>query len=73
MYYKKSIQETCEELNTNQKTGLSMEEAKKRLMEKGPNELVEKKMKTKLEMFGPTEGYPYLYPLWGCSHIHSLE
>ena len=51
MYYQKSIQETCEELTTNQNTGLSQEEAKKRLLSDGPNALVEKKGKTKLQMF----------------------
>ena len=51
MYYLKSIIETCEELNTVQSTGLSQEEAKKRLLSDGPNALVEKKGKTKLQMF----------------------
>lgn len=50
MYYKKSIQETYVELNT-ANTGLNQEEAKKRLLEKGPNALIEKKGKTKLQMF----------------------
>ncbi|HAS92413.1 MAG TPA: ATPase [Clostridiales bacterium] len=51
MYYKKSIKETCEELSTVQNTGLNQEEAKKRLLSDGPNALVEKKGKTKLQMF----------------------
>ncbi|NLJ58864.1 MAG: cation-translocating P-type ATPase [Tissierellia bacterium] len=51
MYYKKDIATTCTELNTVQDTGLSQEEAKKRLSEMGPNILVEKKGKTKLQMF----------------------
>ena len=51
MYYLKSIIETCEELNTVQSTGLSQEEAKKRLLSDGPNALVEKKGKTKLQMY----------------------
>ncbi|MDD4436608.1 MAG: cation-translocating P-type ATPase [Tissierellia bacterium] len=51
MYYQKSIIETCEELSTVQGTGLSQEEAKKRLLSDGPNALVEKKGKTKLQMF----------------------
>ncbi len=51
MFYKKSITETCTELNTNQNTGLSIEDANKRLSEHGPNALVEKKGKTKLQMF----------------------
>ncbi|MBP7222180.1 MAG: cation-translocating P-type ATPase [Sedimentibacter sp.] len=51
MYYQKSIKQTCEELNTIQSTGLSQEEAKNRLLSDGPNTLVEKKGKTKLQMF----------------------
>lgn len=50
MYYKKSIQETYVELNT-ANAGLNQEEAKKRLLENGPNALIEKKGKTKLQMF----------------------
>ena len=69
MYYQKSIKETCEELHTNHKTGLSMEEAKKRLMEKGPNELVEKKMKTKLEMFLAQLKDTLIYILFGAAAI----
>ncbi|MDD4088294.1 MAG: cation-translocating P-type ATPase, partial [Tissierellia bacterium] len=38
-------------LSTVQGTGLSQEEAKKRLLSDGPNALVEKKGKTKLQMF----------------------
>lgn len=54
MYYQKTILETCEELTTNQNKGLTGEEAKKRLSENGPNALVEKKAKTKLQMFWPS-------------------
>jgi len=50
MYYKKSIEETYVDLNTTN-AGLNQEEAKKRLLEKGPNALIEKKGKTKLQMF----------------------
>ena len=51
MYCQKSIIQTCRDLNTVQSTGLSQEEAKKRLLENGPNTLVEKRGKTKLQMF----------------------
>jgi Ca2+-transporting ATPase len=51
MYYQKSIQEACEKLKTTQNIGLSQEEARKRLLSDGPNALVEKKGKTKLQMF----------------------
>ncbi len=51
MYYKKSIQEICAELNSSQNVGLSQEEAKARLSSNGPNALIEKKGKTKLQMF----------------------
>ena len=50
MYYQKSIQETYDELNT-VNAGLNQEEAKKRLLKNGPNALIEKKGKTKLQMF----------------------
>lgn len=51
MYYKKSIQEICTELNSTQNAGLSQEEAKVRLSTNGPNALIEKKGKTKFQMF----------------------
>ena len=51
MYYQKSVKDTCAELKIVNSTGLSQEEAKKRLEENGPNALVEKKSKTKLQMF----------------------
>ncbi|NLB33463.1 MAG: cation-translocating P-type ATPase [Tissierellia bacterium] len=51
MYYQKGIKETCLDLNTTQNIGLSQEEAKKRLSANGPNALIEKKSKTKVQMF----------------------
>ncbi|HKM00612.1 MAG TPA: cation-transporting P-type ATPase, partial [Sedimentibacter sp.] len=51
MYYQKGIKETCIDLNTTQNTGLSQEEAKKRLSTNGPNALIEKQGKTKVQMF----------------------
>ncbi|MDD4781393.1 MAG: cation-translocating P-type ATPase [Tissierellia bacterium] len=51
MYYQKSIKDTCDMLNTNPSTGLTLEQAKKIYSEHGPNALIEKKPKTKLQMF----------------------
>jgi len=51
MYYQKSVENTCSELNMVQSKGLSKEEAIKRLSNNGPNALVENKSKTKLQMF----------------------
>lgn len=51
MYYQKSIKDACAKLNTNPNTGLTQEQAKKLYEEHGPNALVEKKPKTKLQMF----------------------
>ncbi len=50
MYYQKSAEDTCSQLNV-QNSGLSQEEAKKRLEQNGPNSLVEKKGKTIFQMF----------------------
>lgn len=49
-YHQKELKEILEELQTSS-TGLSEEEAKKRLEEFGPNELEEKKKKTPLGIF----------------------
>lgn len=49
MYYQKSAEDTCLQLNV-QNSGLSQEEAKKRLEQNGPNSLVEKKSKTIFQM-----------------------
>ncbi|MDW5299907.1 MAG: cation-translocating P-type ATPase [Sedimentibacter sp.] len=51
MYYQKSAEKTCSELKMVQSNGLSKEEAQKRLAKNGPNALIEKKSKTKLQMF----------------------
>ncbi|MGD9569291.1 MAG: cation-translocating P-type ATPase [Sedimentibacter sp.] len=50
MYYQKSSEVVCSELNV-QNSGLTQEEAKKRLEQNGPNALIEKKRKTLLQMF----------------------
>ena len=49
-WHQKTVQDVIEELNTSLK-GLSSEEAQKRLLEYGPNELKEKKKKTLLMVF----------------------
>lgn len=51
MYYQKNVKDTCLELQSNTSTGLTQEEARKRYEKNGPNVLVEKKSKTKLQMF----------------------
>ena len=50
MYYQKSAESVCLQLNV-KSSGLSEEEAKKRLKQDGPNVLSEKKRKTTLQMF----------------------
>ena len=49
-WHQKTVEDVIEELNTSLK-GISSEEAQKRLLEYGPNELKEKKKKTPLMMF----------------------
>lgn len=49
-WYKKSIEDVLANLNTSFK-GLSSEESQKRLKDFGPNELIEKKQKTPVQMF----------------------
>jgi len=49
-YYKASITETINQLETSQ-TGLTQTEAEKRLQKHGPNELIEEKKTTPLEIF----------------------
>lgn len=50
MYYQKTSEAVCSELNV-QNNGLSTDEAKKRLEQNGPNALIEKSRKTLLQMF----------------------
>ena len=49
-WHQKKVEDVIEELNSSLK-GLSSEEAQKRLLEHGPNELKEKKKKTPFMMF----------------------
>lgn len=51
MWYKKSKNEILQELNVDEKNGLSSEEALKRLEKYGKNKLVTKKKKTVLQQF----------------------
>lgn len=51
MYYRKKAADVCLELGTAYDEGLSTQEASARLEKEGPNSLVEKKPKTKLQMF----------------------
>ncbi len=50
LWHQKTVEDVIEELNTSLK-GVSSEEARKRLLEYGPNELKEKQKKTPLRMF----------------------
>ncbi|MGL6106407.1 cation-translocating P-type ATPase [Romboutsia sp.] len=61
--YRKQIKSTTEEFNVDLNNGLSSEEAKNRLLKDGPNSLVEKKKKTKLQMFLCQLNEPMIYIL----------
>ncbi|WP_283680437.1 cation-transporting P-type ATPase [Lentilactobacillus sp. Marseille-Q4993] len=50
-WYKANATEVLEQLRTNRKTGLSSEEASKRLVDKGKNEIQQKQSKSALRMF----------------------
>ena len=51
MWFTKSIEDTLKALNVNPETGLTSEEAVKRLKQFGPNRLEAKKKKTILQIF----------------------
>jgi Ca2+-transporting ATPase len=68
----KSIQEILSVLKTDQITGLSDAEAEKRLKENGPNAFLEKKPKTKLQMFISQLRDPMIYILFAAVVISSL-
>jgi len=69
MYYQKNVVETCLELMANQDTGLTQSEAKKRLETNGPNALIEKKGKTKIQMFLSQLKDTMIYILFAASAI----
>lgn len=69
MFTQKDIRETCEALGVQTQTGLSAQEAASRLAKNGPNELKEKKGKTKLQMFLAQLNDPMIYILFGAAVI----
>jgi P-type Ca2+ transporter type 2C len=72
MYYQKSIKDTYLKTETNQSTGLSKEEAKKRYEESGPNALVEKKPKTKIAMFISQLKDTMIYILFAAATVSAI-
>ena len=72
MYYQRNINDTYLKTETNQSTGLSQEEAKKRYEENGPNALVEKKSKTKIAMFLSQLKDTMIYILFAAATISAI-
>ncbi len=72
MYYQRNISDTCLKTETNQSTGLSQEEAKKRYEENGPNALVEKKPKTKIAMFLSQLKDTMIYILFAAATVSAI-
>nr|WP_312577871.1 cation-translocating P-type ATPase [Sedimentibacter sp.] len=72
MYYQRTINDTCSKTDTNQSTGLSQEEAKKRYEENGPNALVEKKSKTKIAMFLSQLKDTMIYILFAAAAVSAM-
>ena len=69
MIFTKTVEEAAKILNTDIVSGLSEEEAKKRLTAEGANELAEKKPKSKLAMFVGQLNDPMIYILFGAAAI----
>ncbi|MGL5345764.1 MAG: cation-translocating P-type ATPase [Peptostreptococcaceae bacterium] len=63
MFYQKKIDDIINQFETNLSTGLSSKVASSRLNEYGPNELIDKKKKTKLQMFLSQLNEPMVYIL----------
>lgn len=63
MFYQKSIDDVISHFKTNVSTGLSNNFAKEKLKLDGPNELIDKKKKTKLQMFLSQLNEPMVYIL----------
>lgn len=64
MFTQKDIRQTCEELGVDPARGLTAAEASARLQKHGPNELAEKKRKSKLAMFLSQLNDPMIYILF---------
>jgi Ca2+-transporting ATPase len=69
MWFLKSIEETLKDFNVAPATGLSEEEAQKRLQKYGPNELQEQKGKTIPQLFAEQLKDTLIYVLLGASVI----
>ncbi len=72
VFESKNVSQTEQELQTDLQKGLSQQEAKNRLEKNGPNALVEKKGKTKLQMFLSQLNEPMIYILFAAAGISLL-
>jgi len=72
MFEQKSVSDVLIEVSSDQVVGLSSEEAKKRLLQNGPNVFLEKKPKTKLQMFIGQLRDPMIYILFAAVVISSF-
>ena len=72
VFESKNVSQTEQELQTDLQKGLSQQEAKNRLEKNGPNALVEKKGKTKLQMFLSQLNEPMIYILFAAAAISLL-
>lgn len=69
MFTQKDIRRTCEELGVDPAKGLTTDEASARLQKHGPNELSEKKRKSKFAMFVSQLNDPMIYILFAAAAI----
>ncbi|WP_286907416.1 cation-translocating P-type ATPase [Clostridium sp. UBA1652] len=72
MWFSKTSETVLKELNSNISTGLSDEEATKRLSEYGPNRLSTKKKKTLLQLFISQLADVMIYILFGAAIISAI-
>lgn len=72
MWFSKTSETVLKELNSNISSGLSDEEAKKRLSEYGPNRLSTKKKKTLLQLFISQLADVMIYILFGAAIISAM-
>ena len=69
MFEQKTAAQVLQDFGTERQNGLTSEEAEKRLTEYGPNAFVEKKAKTKLQMFLSQLRDSMIYILFGATAI----
>ncbi|WP_419491126.1 cation-translocating P-type ATPase, partial [Anaerotruncus massiliensis (ex Liu et al. 2021)] len=69
LFTQKDIRQTCGELGVDPARGLTAAEASARLQKHGPNELAEKKRKSKLAMFLSQLNDPMIYILFAAAAI----